>query len=67
MASVVSLVLVSLVMLIVIAVFAYVVIKPFLKSHFSMPDSRPPAPCPPGSERGKNGLDCKSFGDRYGF
>jgi hypothetical protein len=37
--------------------------------HFNyMPDSRPIPPCPPGSERGgKNGMDCKSKGDRYGL
>jgi hypothetical protein len=33
-----------------------------------MPDSRPVPPCPPGSERGgKNGMDCKSVGDKYGL
>jgi len=33
-----------------------------------MPDSRPVPPCPPGSERGgKNGMDCKSMGEKYGL
>jgi len=33
-----------------------------------MPDTRPVPPCPPGSERGgKNGMDCKSVGDKYGL
>ena len=37
--------------------------------HFQyMPDTRPIPPCPPGSERGdKNGMDCKSQGDKYGI
>jgi len=34
---------------------------------FSMPDTRPIPPCPTGTERGANGMDCKSPGDRYGM
>jgi hypothetical protein len=30
-------------------------------------DSRVVPPCPAGTERGKNGLDCKSMGDLYGL
>ena len=46
------------------------VVLPFLsKEYFDyMPDSRPVPPCPPGSERGdKNGMDCKSIGDKHGI
>ena len=32
-----------------------------------MPDTRPIPPCPRGMERGSNGMDCKSKGDRYGM
>jgi hypothetical protein len=46
------------------------VVLPFLsKEYFDyMPDSRVVPPCPPGSERGdKNGMDCKSMGDKHGI
>ena len=38
----------------------------FSREHF-LPDSRPIPPCPLGSERGRNGKDCKSQGDLYGL
>lgn len=37
------------------------------RDHFGMPDSKVLPACPGGSERGSNGLDCKSKGDRYGM
>ena len=46
------------------------VVLPFLSKEYfnNMPDSRPVPPCPPGSERGdKNGMDCKSIGDKHGI
>jgi hypothetical protein len=36
------------------------------REHF-LPSSKYLPPCPAGSERGSNGLDCKSQGDRYGM
>ena len=47
----------------------FVVVPVLTKEYFNyMPDSRPLPPCPPGSERGdKNGMDCKSMGDRHGL
>jgi hypothetical protein len=36
------------------------------REHFA-PDSRVLPPCPLGTERGRNGLDCKSKGDLYGM
>jgi len=36
------------------------------REHFA-PDSRVIPPCPGGTERGRNGLDCKSMGDLYGM
>ena len=38
----------------------------FSRENFG-PDSRRIPPCPGGSERGRNGMDCKSMGDRYGL
>jgi hypothetical protein len=32
-----------------------------------LPNSKIIPDCPGNSERGKNGLDCKSKGDRYGL
>ena len=34
---------------------------------FSLPDTRPIPECPGSGERGRNGMDCKSKGDRYGL
>jgi len=50
----------GLVVVLLLAVFY------FSREHF-MPDSRPIPPCPLGSERGRNGKDCKSQGDLYGL
>jgi hypothetical protein len=45
-----------------VLVFVY-----FSRDYFSMPDSKVLPRCPRGSERGSNGLDCKSMGDLYGM
>ena len=35
--------------------------------EYFLPDSKVLPPCPGDSERGSNGLDCKSKGDVYGL
>lgn len=48
---------------IVIAVLLLIVY--FSREHFA-PDSKVVPPCPPGTSRGKNGLDCRVHGDTMG-
>jgi hypothetical protein len=52
---------------VLLLVLAFTVLSYFARDYFSMPDSKVVPPCPGGSERGSNGLDCKSKGDRYGL
>ena len=35
------------------------------REHF-LPNSKSVPPCPPGTSRGKNGLDCRVMGDNMG-
>ena len=52
---------------VLLLILAVVVFGYFSRDYFSMPDSKRVPACPGGSERGSNGLDCKSKGDRYGM
>jgi hypothetical protein len=49
-----------------LVVLALVLVFSMSREHF-LPSSKYVPPCPAGSERGSNGLDCKSQGDRYGM
>jgi hypothetical protein len=49
-----------LLVLSVIFIFLYL-----SRDHFS-PNSKTIPPCPPGTSRGKNGLDCRVKGDNMG-
>jgi hypothetical protein len=50
----------------VFVVLALLVIFYYAREGF-LPNSKEVPKCPAGSERGKNGLDCKSMGDLYGL
>jgi len=52
--------------MLLLGVLALVLVFSMSREHF-LPSSKFVPPCPAGSERGSNGLDCKSQGDLYGM
>jgi len=48
-----------------IVIVVLLLIVYFSREHFA-PDSKVVPPCPPGTSRGKNGLDCRVHGDTMG-